>query len=98
MPRIKVKQVDQISRTTVSCAFTNFMRHCKLKNLSPYSYLYYDKNISFFLAANPGIKYTESKFSETKISIVIYDNVICVKILIGFSFLFSGNDEAVFSQ
>ena len=59
MPRIKLKQVDQISRTTVSYAFTAFMRHCKLKNLSPYSYLYYDKNISFFLVENPEIKYVD---------------------------------------
>ena len=59
MPRIKLKQVDQISRTTVSYAFANFMRHCKLKSLSPYSYLYYDKNISFFLVENPEIKYVD---------------------------------------
>ena len=59
MPRIKLKKVDQISRTTVSYAFTAFMRHCKLKNLSPYSYLYYDKNISFFLVENPEIKYVD---------------------------------------
>lgn len=59
MPRIKLKQVDQINHTTVSYAFANFMRHCKLKNLSPYSYLYYDKNISFFLVENPEIKYVD---------------------------------------
>ena len=57
MPRIKVKQVDQFSRTTVSCAFSNFMRHCKLKNLSPYSYRYYDSNITYFLTLYPDIKY-----------------------------------------
>lgn len=59
MPRIKVKPVDQISHTTVSCAFSNFMRHCQLKNLSPYSYLYYDKNISFFFETYPEIKYVD---------------------------------------
>ena len=30
MPKIKLKQVDEISRKTVSYAFTAFMRHCKL--------------------------------------------------------------------
>ena len=37
MPRIKLKQVDQIGRKTASDAFTVFMRHCKLKNLAPYA-------------------------------------------------------------
>ena len=45
MPKIKVKSVDQISRKPVSYAHAAFMRHCQLKNLSPYSYLYYNKNI-----------------------------------------------------
>ena len=37
MPRIRLKQVDQISRKKVSDAFDYFIRHCKLKNLAPYS-------------------------------------------------------------
>ena len=37
MPRIKLKQVDGIGRKNVSDAFTAFMHHCQLKNLSPYS-------------------------------------------------------------
>ena len=36
MPRIKLKQVDGIGRKNVSDAFTAFMHHCQLKNLSPY--------------------------------------------------------------
>ena len=64
MPKIKLKQVDEISRKTVSYAFTAFMRHCKLKNLSPYSYLYYDKNIKFFFEMNPEIKYVDDITTE----------------------------------
>ncbi len=37
MAKIKLKVVDQISRKKVSDAFDSFMRHCKLKNLAPYS-------------------------------------------------------------
>ena len=59
MPRIQLKQVDQISRKEVSYAFTAFMRHCRLKNLSPYSYLYYEKNIKFFLETESQIKYVD---------------------------------------
>ena len=43
MSRIKLKQVDQISRKTVSDAFAGFMRHCQLKNLAPHTYTYYKK-------------------------------------------------------
>ena len=39
MPRIQFKQVDQIRRKLVSDAFTEFLRHCKLKNLLPYTNL-----------------------------------------------------------
>ena len=59
MPRIKLKQVDGIRRTTASYALDAFLRHCQLKNLSPYSLRYYDKNMKYFLEANPEIKYVE---------------------------------------
>ena len=49
MPKIKLKRVDGISRKLVSDAYSSFMRHCQLKNLSPYSYLYHDP---FFLDPN----------------------------------------------
>ncbi len=59
MSRIRLKQVDQISRKGVSDALAAFMRHCKLKNLSPYSILYYEKNLQFFLDSLPQIKYVD---------------------------------------
>ena len=59
MPKIKVKQVDTLSRKPVSYAFAAFMRHCQLKNLAPYSYLYYNKNIQNFLDSEPEIKYMD---------------------------------------
>ena len=55
MPRIKLKQVDGISRKLVSDAFTAFMRHCQLKNLSPYTYRYYKENVEYFLEASPEV-------------------------------------------
>ena len=59
MAKIKLKQVDGISRKKASDAYESFMRHCKLKNLSPYSILYYEKNVTFFLASLPGVKYVD---------------------------------------
>ena len=59
MSRIMFKQVDEISRTTVSCAQTAFLRHCKLKNLSSYTSLYYEKNLDYFLESEPQIKYVD---------------------------------------
>ena len=59
MSRIRFKQVDEISRTTVSCAQNAFLKHCKLKNLSAYTCLYYEKNLDFFLESEPQIKYVD---------------------------------------
>lgn len=64
MPKIKVKPVDQISRKPVSYAFAAFMRHCQLKNLAPYSYLYYNKNIQYFLDTEKEIKYVDEINTE----------------------------------
>ena len=64
MPKIKVKQVDTLSRKPVSYAFAAFMRHCQLKNLAPYSYLYYNKNIQYFLDSEPGIRYMDEINTE----------------------------------
>ncbi len=60
MKRIQLKQVDEVSRKKIPDAYNSFMRQCKLKNLSPYSYLYYEKNISFFLGTLPDSKYAEA--------------------------------------
>ena len=59
MSRIRFKQVDEISRTTVSCAQNAFLKHCKLKNLSSYTSLYYEKNLDYFLESEPQIKYVD---------------------------------------
>lgn len=59
MPKIKVRPVDQISRKEVSYALNSFLRHCQLKNLAPYTYLYYNKNITFFLESHPELKYVD---------------------------------------
>lgn len=64
MPKIKVKPVEQNSRKSVSCAFDAFMRHCQLKNLAPYSYLYYNKNIQYFLDTEKEIKYVDEINTE----------------------------------
>lgn len=64
MPRIKLKQVDGISRKLVSDAFTAFMRHCQLKNLSPYTYQYYKENVEYFLEASPEVKYLDEINSD----------------------------------
>ena len=65
MKRIQLKQVDEISRKKIPDAYNSFMRQCKLKNLSPYSYLYYEKNIGFFLESLPESKYVDEITPET---------------------------------
>ena len=66
MSRIRFKQVDEISRTTVSCAQNAFLRHCKLKNLSPYSILYDEKNLDYFLESETQIKYYDIKNENSR--------------------------------
>ena len=44
MPRITIKQDDQKQRRAVSDAQKIFIMHCKLKNLTPYTIKYYEKN------------------------------------------------------
>ena len=65
MSRIKLKQVDQISRKTVSDAFAGFMRHCQLKNLAPHTYIYYKENLQFFFDSAPQIKFVDEINQET---------------------------------
>ena len=48
MPKIKLKQVDQIWRKSVSDAQTSFIRHCQLKNLAPYTVKYSNIVLSRF--------------------------------------------------
>ncbi len=59
MARIKLKHVDGLSRKPLEDAYSAFMRHCQLKNLSPYSYLYYEKNLKFFFELIPKVKYVD---------------------------------------
>ena len=65
MSRIRLKQVDQISRKTVSDAFAGFMRHCQLKNLAPHTYIYYKENLQFFCDCAPQIKFVDEFNQET---------------------------------
>ena len=67
MAKIKLKQVDQIGRKKVSDAYDSFMRHCKLKNLAPYSILYYEKNVGFFLDSLPQVRYV-NEITQEKIA------------------------------
>lgn len=59
MAKIRLKQVDGICKKQAQEAYGSFMRHCQLKNLAPYSYLYYEKNLKFFFGMLPEIKYVD---------------------------------------
>ena len=64
MNRIRLKQIDQISRKKVSDALTAFMRHCQLKNLAPHTYTYYRDNIKFFLDSAPQVQFVDEISQE----------------------------------
>ena len=48
MAKIRLKQVDGIGRVGVSYALSAFIKHCQLKNLTPYSIKFYQENLNFF--------------------------------------------------
>ena len=72
MPRIKLKQVDQIWRKSVSDAQTSFIRHCQLKNLAPYTVKYYKENLQFFLDSMPQVKFVDEINQE------LIDQFVCM--------------------
>ena len=71
MPKIKLKQVDQIWRKSVSDAQTSFIRHCQLKNLAPYTVKYYKENLQFFLDSMPQVKFVDEINQE------LIDQFVC---------------------
>ena len=48
MPRIKMKQVQGVGRVTLEYAIDQFMRHNRLKNLSPRTLEYYEEDLRYF--------------------------------------------------
>ena len=72
MSRIKLKQVDQIWRKTVSDAQRSFIRHCQLKNLAPYTVKYYKENLQFFLDSMPQVKFVDEINQE------LIDHFMCM--------------------
>ena len=58
MSRKKIKQVDAIRQKTLETVIEEFLRHCRLKNLSPRTLEYYEEDLSYFqrtLVLNPDI-------------------------------------------
>ena len=44
----KIKKVDGIGQKLLSSAVDEFIRHCRLKNLSPRTIEYYSENLKYF--------------------------------------------------
>ena len=64
MPPIKMKTIDGIGRKGVSNAAAEFMRRCRLKNLSPRTLAYYDENLNWFQAQMPAIQFVDEITQE----------------------------------
>ena len=59
MPQIKMKVMDEIGRKEVSNAAAEFMRRCRLKNLSPRTLAYYTEKLNWFRTQMPAIQYVD---------------------------------------
>ena len=53
MSRRKVKQVDAIRQKALENVIEEFLRHCRLKNLSPRTLEYYEEDLNYFQRSVP---------------------------------------------
>ena len=53
MSRKKIKQVDAIRQKTLENVIEKFLRHCRLKNLSPRTLEYYEEDLGYFQRSVP---------------------------------------------
>ena len=49
----KIKKVDGIGQKELSSAAEEFIRHCRLKNLSPHTIEYYSEDLKYFMKVSP---------------------------------------------
>jgi len=54
----KIKKVDGIGQKELSSAVDEFIRHCRLKNLSPRTIEYYSEDLKYFQKVSP-IRYVD---------------------------------------
>ena len=64
MPQIKMKDIDQYRHKTLSDALDEYMRRCRLKNLSIRTQEYYKENFAHFRKIMPQIKYVDELTRE----------------------------------
>ena len=49
MPKIKIKAIPEAQKRTVSSAVEDFLRHCRIRNLSPRTVEYYGEDLNYFI-------------------------------------------------
>ena len=59
----KIKKVDGIGQKELSCAVEEFIRHCRLKNLSPHTIEYYSEDLRYFQKVST-IRYVDEFTSQ----------------------------------
>ena len=63
MKRNTILNAQEVNRVTYTEAENAFLKHCKIRNLSPQTIEYYDENIRFFRAKIP-VKYIDEVNQE----------------------------------
>ena len=59
MGRIKMKQVEGLGNVTVEAAIEEFLKNCRLRNLSPKTIRYYEEDLQYFARNIPAKKTDE---------------------------------------
>ena len=72
MARIKMEQVEGIGRTALDKAIAEFMRHCRLRNLSPETLKYYEEDLIYFKKCIP-IQYADEICRERLEELIIHE-------------------------
>ena len=53
MSKIKIKAIPEAQKRTVSSAVEDFLRHCRIRNLSPRTVEYYGEDLNYFMRCSP---------------------------------------------
>ncbi len=64
MALIMMKHPDGTGHTGISDAVENFLKRCRLKNLSPRSLEFYDETLKHFISHIPQIKFVDEVTQE----------------------------------
>ena len=72
MPKIKIKAIPEAQKRTVSSAKEDFLRHCRVKNLSARTVEYYGEDLNYFMRCVP-VEFVEEITKEVLEGFILHE-------------------------